>query len=128
MEKEEVLLEFIKSKVKIKGNNNMESPKVVISLTLEGTLNEYKGSKDFASKEQLKKLEKEIEKNLETSIHELITKFKNLQIDPIGFSEKFRMRYRGKWTRDLTMQILERAEFEVNVKVKIINIGTLKEN
>lgn len=127
-ENEEVLLEFIKSQVNIKGNNNLESPKVTISLTLQGSLDEYNGEISLTSNAGLKELERNVEKKLETDIQDLINKFKTLQIDPVGFSEKFRMRYKGKWTRELTMQILEKAEFEVNIDVKIISIGTLEES
>jgi len=125
-EEEEVVLEFINSKVKYKSNNNLDSPKVSIKLTLDSALGEYRGPNKLATDNDLNKLQKDIEKKMEESIHELIDKLKKYKVDPIGLFEPLRMKYHGKWTEEMTAQLLEKAEFEITVDVDIVNIGSLK--
>jgi len=59
-------------------------------------------------------------------VEELIEKMRKLEIDPIGFSEYFRMYYDGKWTEELTDQIIKSVEYEVTVDFNLLNTGTLK--
>lgn len=123
---EETLIEFIKTNVKIKGNNDHNSPKILVDATLDGALSAYKGPTDLTKNKELKKLEKDVEEKLKQDIEGLLNKFKELKADPIGLFEPFRMKHRGKWTPELTDKLLQKVEFEVKVKVRIMNKGQLK--
>ncbi|MBU0903753.1 MAG: Ger(x)C family spore germination protein [Firmicutes bacterium] len=122
---EKVALEFVKSKAKVK-TENINSPKVILNLKFEGTLSEYEGDKDLANKKDIKNLEKEVSKKIEKEIRNLLEKCKELEIEPIGMFETLRMRYKGDWTTDLTKELLEKAEFEINVETNLTSIGALK--
>lgn len=123
---EEVLMEFINTKVKVRGNNDYQSPKLLIDVVLEGTLSAYKGPSDLTKKKQVDQIENDIEEKLKQDIEGLIQKFKDLKADPIGLFEPFRMKYRGEWTPQLTDELLEKTEYEVKVEVRIMNKGQLK--
>ncbi len=125
-EDEEALIEFIKINVKIKSNNDHNSPKVEVDVTLNGTLSAYKGPTDLTKNKGMKKLESDVEENLKQDIENLFNKFKELKADPIGLFEPFRMKHRGEWTPELTDKLLEKVEFDVKVKVRIMNKGQLK--
>ncbi len=124
--KEQVHIELIKNKVKITSNRNVESPKLSIQLNLQGSLYEYKGDKDLGKVEEYKELEKEISKKVKKEVEDLIEKLRKLEVDPIGFSENFRMYYDGKWTEELTEKIVTSAEYKVEVDFKLLNTGALK--
>jgi spore germination protein len=125
-EKEKVAIEFVKSKSKIKTNHNLDSPKVTLNLEFEGTLSEYEGGKDLANKQQLQTLEKDISKNIEEDILKLLEKCKELSIEPVGLFESDRMRYKGEWPKGLTIELMSKAEFEVNVETRLMSVGALK--
>lgn len=125
-EEEEVVLNFIDTDVKYKSNNNFDAPKIKISLDWQGALAEYKGPNKLASSNDLRKLEKGVEDRLKMKVEDLIAKIKKAKSDPVGLLEPLRMRYKGKWTEKLTNQLLEKAEFDVDVNVEIVNIGTIK--
>jgi len=125
-EEEEVVLKFINSNVNYKTNSNFDSPKITIELSLESALGEYRGPNKLETDNHLKKLQKDVEKKMEESIHELLGKLKKLKVDPIGMFEPLRMKYHGKWTEDMTYQLLEKAEFDIKVDIEIVNIGSLK--
>ena len=56
----QLFLEQIESDVKIKGNKNIESPKVNIDLKIKAVLIEYKGDRDLSKKENIKSLKKKL--------------------------------------------------------------------
>ena len=125
-EEEEVILEFINSDVKFTSNNNFESPKITIELTLQSALDEYKGPNKISSSNDLKKLEKDVEKRLEKEIHALLAKLIELKAVPIGLLETYRIKYRGNWTKEMTTKMAAKAEFDIIVNVEIVNIGAIK--
>lgn len=123
---QQLFLEQIKNKLKIKSNKDIESPELSISLEIEGVIVEYKGKRDLSKVEDNKKLEKEISKHIKKEIEDLLKKLQELKVDPVGFSENFRMYHKGKWTDELTEKIIETAEYKVDVEFKILNAGIIK--
>lgn len=125
---ERVLLDLFKGKAKIKSNKNLNSPVVTISLKLDGTLIEYKGEreKQLKSKEDIKNLEKDINEQVKKDIHAFWGKLKELEVDPIGLAENFRMYYKGDWTKEKTVEINKRVQLDIHVETSIISKGTLK--
>ncbi|EPD51387.1 Ger(x)C family spore germination protein [Paenisporosarcina sp. FSL H8-0542] len=125
-EKEKVALEFIKSKAKIKTNQNFNSPKVFITMEFEGNLSEYEGGKNLANDHELANLEKEVSKSIEKDVRILLEKCRQLSIEPTGLFETMRMRYKGDWPSDLTQQLMAKAEFEIKAETTILSAGALK--
>jgi spore germination protein len=126
LDKEKAVLEFLESSAKIKSNLDIESPKITITLKLEGLLTEYEGEKNLADPKDLQKIEKEISKSMKEEITNMIQECQRLSIDPVGFFEPFRMRYKGEWPSDLTKELLEKAEFEIKVETTILGAGATK--
>ncbi|MFJ8261600.1 Ger(x)C family spore germination C-terminal domain-containing protein [Rummeliibacillus sp. NPDC094406] len=125
---EKIMLNLIKSKVKIKSNKNMNSPRLTITLKIEGILSEYKGrfNNKLENEQNLTMLENEVDKQVETDIKEFLAKLKEMKIDPIGLSENFRMYYNGKWTKEMTKQTISKLNVDVHVETSILSTGTLK--
>ena len=123
---QQLFLEQIKNKLKVKSNKNIESPELSISLKIEGVIVEYKGKRDLSKTEENKKLEKEISKHIKIEIEDLLKKLQELEVDPVGFSENFRMYHKGKWTDELTEKLIGSTEYKVDVEFKILNSGIIK--
>lgn len=123
---EQLFIEQIESKLEVKSNKSIESPLLDISLKIEGVLVEYKGKRDLRKNGENKKLEQEINKKIKSEIEDLLKKLQELEVDPVGFSEYFRMYHKGKWTNELTDKIIKSADYKVNVEFKMLNTGTLK--
>ncbi|KAB0442141.1 Ger(x)C family spore germination protein [Lysinibacillus fusiformis] len=126
--KEKILLDLIQSKVKIKSNKDLKSPKLDIYLKIKGTLSEYKGKRrnNLNTHEKLSQLEHDINKQLEQEIQQLIEKTQRLEIDPIGLSENFRMYYKGKWNDQLTNSVVSKLQVDIRVETSIISTGILE--
>ncbi|MFY0518451.1 Ger(x)C family spore germination protein [Lysinibacillus sp. UGB7] len=126
--KDKILLDLIQSKVKMKSNKDLQSPKLAISLKIKGTLSEYKGKREnkLNTPDKLSQLEHDIDKQLEQEIQQFIEKTQKLEIDPIGLSENFRMYYKGKWNNELTDKVVRKLEVDIHVETSIISTGTLK--
>lgn len=112
--------------MKTTGNRNIEAPKLMIVLKLQGFLYEYNGHKDLGKIKEYKKLEKEVSKSVKKDVEEVIKKIQQLEVDPVGFSEYFRMYHKGRWTEELSKKIIDSAEFKVKVDFKMLNTGALK--
>ncbi|WP_432353135.1 Ger(x)C family spore germination protein [Sporosarcina sp. A2] len=122
----EAFLEQIDSKVKISSNKNIETPKVSIKLKIKAVLIEYKGDRDLNNSKQYKKLEKEINAHLKKEIEDTLHYLQEMELDPVGISEHFRMYYKGKWTEELTKKMTSNLDYNVDVDFKIRNTGTLR--
>ena len=124
---EKIMLDLVKSKVHIKSNKNIKSPKLTITLNVKGTLAEYKGERYMTlnSLENLTKLENDINKQMKENITRFLDKLKEQKIDPIGFSENFRMYYNGKWTKKMTKETMSKIKFDIQVDTSIISTGIL---
>ncbi|MER2090794.1 MAG: Ger(x)C family spore germination C-terminal domain-containing protein, partial [Sporosarcina sp.] len=125
-DKEELHIELIENKVKIRSNKSLDSPQVSIRIKLQGSLVEYKGNKDLSKDEDFVKLQKDISKHVEKEIKDLLEKLRKLEVDPVGFSEYFRMYYKGKWNEELTEKIITSVEYKVSVDFDLLNTGILK--
>jgi len=123
---QQLFIEQIKNNLKIKSNKDIESPELSISLKIEGVIVEYDGKRNLSNTDENKKLEKEISKFIKKEIEELLKKLQKLEVDPVGFSEYFRMYHKGKWTVELTGKIIDSTEYKVNVEFKTLNAGIIK--
>ena len=126
--KEKLLIDLVQNEVHIESNKSMTSPKLTISITIKGTLSEYKGERenDLFTTESIADLEKDVNKELEQDIKKFLEKLNEWQVDPSGLSEYFRMYYHGKWTTEKKKEILSKVAIDVHVKTSIISTGTLK--
>ena len=126
--KEKLVLDLISNKVKMKSNKSMETPKLSITLKIEGTLVDYVGQRnnELQSLEQITKLEEDIDKHTSKQVEEFLNKLKELEVDPIGLAEEFRRHYHGKWDKEKTNEIISKLQVDVHVETSIISTGNLK--
>lgn len=122
----QAFFERIDNKVKIKSNKDIHNPKVDIEFTIKAVLIEYKGTRDLDKRGELKKLNEEINKHLQKEIEDTLENLRDMELDPAGITEKFRMHYKGKWTEELTKQVIASSEYNVKVNFLIRNAGTTK--
>jgi len=123
---EQVVIDFVDSEVDIKSNRNVDSPSVEIVLKLRGPVFEYEGPKDLSEGPEFSQLEKEIEDTIHKETVAFLEEMRELEIDPIGISEYFRMHHYGEWTEELTDQVTENVTYNVDIKLRILGTGTLK--
>ena len=124
---ERIVFNIVKNKVHIKSNQNIELPQLTISLELRGSIVEYKGERDsdLSTSAGLTKIENDINKQVKHQIVHFLDRLKNEQVDPIGFSEYFRKHYNGKWTEEMTAELISKLEYDLQVDTTIISTGTL---
>jgi spore germination protein len=122
----QLFLEQIENKSSIKGNKNIDSPKVNIDLKIRAVLVEYDGERNLSKIGEYKKLEKEINKHLEREIKDILERLQKLELDPVGLSEYFRMYHKGKWTEDMTRNVIASLDYNVKVDMRVVNTGTLR--
>ncbi|MGX9133603.1 Ger(x)C family spore germination protein [Rummeliibacillus sp. JY-2-4R] len=126
--KGKVMLDLIKANIRATPNRNLSSPKLKITLKLKGLLSEYKGEmqNEIDNPRNLAILENAVNKEVEKEILEFLGKVKEKEIDPIGFTDNFRMHYHGKWTQQMTVDLIKKVKVDVHVDSSILSTGTLK--
>lgn len=125
-ESSDIMLEFVKSGVKIKSNKKINNPKLTIKPSLEGQIYGYVKGLDLGDPEVITLLEKRFEEEFIRLNMVLLKKIQRMEIDPAGLGESFRMHYRGTWTRDLWEEVYKKTEIQVEAKVSIIPADNLK--
>lgn len=125
---ERLQLDLINNRVSMKSNKSFESPKLTINMEIRGALVEYRGEreKELKTPKGLTKLENDINKQLEIDIKKFLEKLMELQVDPIGLTENFRMYYKGEWKKENTEEILSKLRLDIHVETHILSTGTLK--
>ncbi len=125
---ERLQLDLISNKVKMRSNKSFKNPKLTIHMKIRGTLVEYKGEREQGLKtpESLTKLEKDINEQIEIDVKKFLEELMELQVDPIGLTENFRMYYKGKWSEENKLEILNKLQLDIQVETNIISTGTLK--
>ena len=124
---ERIVFNIVKNKVRIKSNQNIDTPKLTISLDLKGTIVEYKGKRDakLSTSSGLTEIENDVNKQVKEHIVKFLDRLKEEKVDPIGLSEYFRRYYNGKWTEQMTEEVISKLEVDVQVDTTIISTGTL---
>lgn len=111
-------IQSIDSKHKFRLTKPTPPYEVIVEINLKGIVNEYTGGKILP--ETFKMLEKAFEKEINEECLKLIEKFKELDIDPIGFGSFITSKDRKfdyeKWHdggyKDLTVKVKANVEIE----------------
>jgi len=123
---EQVVIDFVDSEVNIQSNRNVDSPSVDIVLKVRGSVFEYEGPKDLSKGPEFSKLEEELEATILEETTTLLEELRELEVDPVGISEYFRMHHYGEWTEGLSDQITKNVTYNVDVQLHILGTGTLR--
>jgi len=125
-DKEEFGLTIIHSKTSIHGMINNGKPKFTINVELTGDLDELNCNMDITKPEGIKKVEKLMEKEIETSFKDLLEQSQSMNSDFIGFGDIVRIedkvnwkKYEDKWQSE----IFSTSKFTIKTKVLVRNFG-----
>lgn len=122
----EVVLNFVKSKVNLKSNGNLQNPELWIHLDLKASVLEYTGKEDLETQQGMDALEKAVSEKFRDNCYKLLDRFKKLEIDPLSLGEAFRKKYRGSWSKEKWLEAFPKAEIHVRISTEIVGTGTLK--
>ncbi|MRX72282.1 Ger(x)C family spore germination protein [Bacillus lacus] len=99
--------------------------KIKIDIRVEGHIREYTGI--ILNPGEIKKIEKEFERAIREEGQKIIEKFKENNIDPLGFNDEIGHRFRNhdkkKWKSDGG---LEKLEVEIHADVLITETGVIE--
>ncbi|MED4224380.1 Ger(x)C family spore germination protein [Neobacillus cucumis] len=113
--RENAIIQSINIKHKYNIQNIKERPNIDIFLNGIGTIIEFKGRK--LNQEEITKIEKQMNEQLERQATTLIRSFQKLKIDPIGLGDEVRSRTRNfndqKWLKQY-------PNVKVNIKVHMV--------
>ena len=123
---EQVVLDFVWSKSKVRSNGNLDHPMISMKLELRGMLVGYTGSKDLKSNKELNQLKKQLESEIKKETQKLLQRLQKEGVDPASLEEGLRQKYYGKWTRPIAMELYQKAAFNITINMEIVGYGTIK--
>ncbi|WP_342431987.1 Ger(x)C family spore germination protein [Neobacillus sp. FSL H8-0543] len=98
-----------------------------VDVNLESRLLEATEAIDLSTPDNMKFIQKEIGKELEREIKNLILRFQKKQVDPIGFGNEYFTQFRGKPpTAKEWREKYKDATFEIKVNNKIVKTGAIE--
>ncbi|MDG5785925.1 Ger(x)C family spore germination protein [Evansella sp. AB-P1] len=125
-ERTKVIINFVRSRRKIKSNGDPNNPEIFLHVYLSGAVIDYTGELNLEIQEERQKLEEKLAEQIEGRIVSAINTFQELEIDPIGIGHYFRMKDRSKWDKNHWNDVFSRATVTTHVESRIITTGTLR--
>jgi spore germination protein len=123
----QVMLNFITSKLKVKSNGSLEKPFFNLKLTIKGNVLEYHGPLELDQDEDMNKLEEMISKEITKQAEHILEGFKEARVDPILLGEHLRIHIpQDEWTEEKWKEAMTIMEYEINVTTELKNSGTIK--
>lgn len=118
-----IVLDTIQSSKKIKLVS--ENPLTFeVNVKIRSRLTEMRQKVDLESKEVIRIIESEIEKKMEKEMGELVKLLQKLEVDPIGFGEKYRSQsHFRKMDKEHWRKLYKKAKFTYQVKMDIIRLS-----
>lgn len=112
----------IDSKRKYKIKNVETEPSITIKIKTNAIIQEYSGD-DITSKVK-KQIEQNMEEEIETKGKEMIKKFQDLKIDPLGIG--FQVKHRSRnWSKEKWDELYPGTEVKVEAEVEISEAGVV---
>ncbi|MBM7660070.1 spore germination protein [Bacillus mesophilus] len=123
----QIMLNFVQSKVKITSNGSLEKPFFNIKLQLTANVLEYHGPLQLDQDSDINNLEERINKELKSRAEKTIEGFKEAGVDPVLLGEHLRAHIsQDEWTKDKWKEALPKMTYEVDVITEIKNSGTIR--
>ncbi|WLD93637.1 Ger(x)C family spore germination protein [Alkalihalobacillus sp. AL-G] len=120
----QVAIGNIRAERKVQVTGSLSSPKIKISIDLEGNINEFYGGKKGLEK-KLKKIEKQIDKHLEKEAKVMLSSFQEQGIDPIGIGKEAKAEFRD-WDAKSWKQIYPELDIKVEVNTNVLETGVMR--
>ncbi len=122
---EQIILDFVWAKSKVRSNGSQTKPLITIRLELRASLVGYTGTKDLEKRKQFEALKKQLEAEIKKEATVMLNRFQKAGVDPAQLEESLRQKYHGKWNRTVGMKLYQKAEFDVRVSMEIVGFGTM---
>lgn len=116
-------VDIIQSERKITIEKQFPSPKITIYTDISGHIREYK--KEAINNKTVKKMEKQMEKEVEIIGKEMIKKFQELTIDPLGLGQAVKNHFRN-WNQAEWLDQYPNIEVNIKATVDITEAGIVK--
>lgn len=126
--KEFIVFNFIETKNRIHVNSvSEEKPSVNLEIEILCDIIEYTGEQDLSDPVIQKKLEKLLSEQIRKKTNELVVKFQELKVDPIGIGSHIRnnMKYE-QWKKLDWREMYSHMEINIKPSVKISSSGKWK--
>jgi spore germination protein len=104
-------------------SGSKEKPKITVKIKIEGVLYEYSGG--YYNKKVKRMIEKSFEKDIVKETGRLIKHLQSYQIDPIGFGDEAKSRYRN-FSYKTFYKNYPTLDIEVKAKVTIFDSGIVE--
>ncbi|WP_313800869.1 Ger(x)C family spore germination protein [Cytobacillus sp.] len=113
----------IRSKRKYQIPKPMTNNEIIIQVKIKSMIREYNDG--ILTKQKLKELEQAMEEDIKKNSEEMIKKFQEKKIDPLGVGEEVRTRTR-KWNKEKWEEIYPDIKISVQVTMDIIESGIIE--
>ncbi|PWK16297.1 Ger(x)C family spore germination protein [Tumebacillus permanentifrigoris] len=126
---DQVMLTFVRTKHKLKVEMKNNRPHLIYDVKVSGQIIEYSGDDDLTDDKVRKNVESQIQAGLTSRMKDLIDQFQNkFHVDPLGMGTHIKAAalYKQPWTEDLWRSVYEKADIDVNFKLKIIRTGIIR--
>jgi spore germination protein len=120
----EASITSLKAKHKIKVKEKKDPVKVSIKIDIKGIIKEYTGKK--LSPDKIKQIEKKMENDIEEKALEMLSKFQEMGVDPVGIGQIQKHGVRGFDIKEWESRLYPNAQFTVEPDVKIVEGGTVE--
>ncbi|MDE5411984.1 Ger(x)C family spore germination protein [Alkalihalobacterium chitinilyticum] len=120
-----VTVENITSTYRVKMENRGETPTFIYHVHVKGEITDSSERINIDDPGFIPKLEKEMKEEKVKKAEILITKFKELKIDPLGLGEQYRSRTRN-WQPEKWEEMYQDIDVEFNFNVQIIHSGAIE--
>jgi spore germination protein len=113
----------ISAKRKYEISNASARPNIMIHVEIDAILREFSG--DRVDQKVIERIEKSMKAKVEKTANEMIKKFQELQIDPLGIGEQVRTRTR-KWDKKKWEEMYPDLPIKIDMKVKVTESGVIE--
>ncbi|MFV8828432.1 Ger(x)C family spore germination protein [Alkalihalobacterium sp. APHAB7] len=120
-----VAVENVTSSYRVKMENTGQIPKFIYHVNVKGEITDSSERINIEDPGFIEELEKKMEEEKAETAQKLITKFKELKIDPLGLGEQYRSRTRN-WQPEKWEEMYQDIEVEFKFNVRIVHSGAIE--
>ncbi|KMJ57508.1 hypothetical protein AB685_16000 [Bacillus sp. LL01] len=112
----------IKSNRSFEVKNIKTNPTVTLTVKTEAIIQEYSG--DDLTKEKIKEIEKKVEEDIIKKGEVMISRFQEMNIDPLGIGMQFKHRTRD-WNKEKWNETYPTIPVHIEAKIEIVEAGVI---
>ncbi|WP_051556474.1 Ger(x)C family spore germination protein [Alkalihalobacterium bogoriense] len=101
------------------------TPSFTLQLEFKGEITDYTGNLNLQEHTHLETLEQAVEQHILQTATNLVSRFQELNIDPIGLGEKYRSTTR-QWDEEQWKEMYPNMQIQIQVDVSIVQSGSIE--